>query len=200
MEEPNDTNRDFVEGLRKGSHAVFEKVFKNYYPDLYRFAYSYLMNRTLAEDMVQDVFTALWSKATTLSPDTRLRHYLYSSVKHACFDYFKHIHIMDTHQDKLTESLVFSGTTDYEDNQELLEKINSCLQQLSEQQRRILELKITKGLNYKEIAKELNISETTVHTHVKRAYQTIRETLPILYLFIRIQRKGLPSTLFLCPD
>jgi RNA polymerase sigma-70 factor (ECF subfamily) len=186
LEETGYTDSDLVERLATGSHAAFETIFKRYYPGLSRFARAYLMNRALAEDIVQDAFTALWARASSLPPATRLKHYLYSAVKHACFDYLKHLRVVDANHDKLTEALLFSGSVEYEENRELLDKIEQCLRALPEQQRRILDMKLYQGLSYREIARELDISEATVHTHVKRAYQSIRASFPLLYLLLRL--------------
>ena len=40
--------------LRRRSHRAFERIFKEMGPRLYRFAFSYLMNAEMAEDVVQD--------------------------------------------------------------------------------------------------------------------------------------------------
>ena len=180
------TDEYLVRGLRNQSHEVFEVVFKTYYSSLYRLAYAYLMSKNLAEDMVQDVFVSLWAAAKSLAPDTRLKSYLYSSVKHGCLDYLKHLQVVDSNKGKLTEALIFSGTVEYEDHQELLEKVKLCLQELPEQQRRVLELKVFNGLNYKEIASELCISEESVHTYVKRAYKYLRDSILVIYLLLRL--------------
>lgn len=180
------TNKCWVRGLRKQSHEVFEVVFKTYYPSLYRLAYAYLMCKNLAEDIVQDVFVSLWATAKSLPLDTRLKSYLYSSVKHGCLDYLKHLQVIDSNREKLTEALIFSGTTEYEDNQELLTKVKQCLQDLPEQQRKVLELKVLKGLNYKEISSELKISEESVHTYIKRAYKHLRDSIPVIYILLRL--------------
>ena len=58
MREIGDVNEYLVNGLRNQSHEVFEVIFKTYYPSLYRLAYAYLMNKNLAEDMVQDTFVS----------------------------------------------------------------------------------------------------------------------------------------------
>jgi len=177
-------NKQWVRGLRNQSHEVFEEIFKTFYADLYKFAYAYLMNENLAEDVVQDVFVAVWTSAESMPWDTNLKNYLYSSVKHGCLDYLKHLQVIDNNKEKLTEALIFSGTVEYEDNQELLEKVKLCLQELPEQQRKVLELKVFKGLNYREISQELSISEESVHTHVKRAYRYLRDSIPVIYIFI----------------
>lgn len=177
-------NEYLVDGLRNQSHEVFEVIFRTYYPSLYRLAYAYLMSKNLAEDMVQDTFVSLWTFAPSLPLDTCVKSYLYSSVKHECLDYLKHLQVMDANKDKLTEALIFSRTVEYEDNQELLEKVRQCLQELPEQQRRVLELKVFEGMNYREIANELSISEESVHTYIKRAYKYLREFFPVIYILI----------------
>ena len=69
----------------------------------------------------------------------------------------------------------------YEEGEDLFGKVQDCLRKLPEQQRKVLEMKIFRDMSYKEIARELNLSEVTVHTHVKRAYKAIREALPVVY-------------------
>ena len=171
--------------LKLKSYRAFEVVFNRYYAGLYRFALAYLMNRELAEDVVQEVFCSLWTSSLSIPESTHLKSYLYASVKHACLDYFKHLQVLDINQDKLTEALIFSGTIEYEDNEDLLEKVQACLDKLPEQQRRVLELKVFRDMSYREIAETLNISELTVHTHIKRAYKFIRSSLPLLYCFLK---------------
>ena len=63
--------------LRRRSHRAFERIFKEMGPRLYRFAFSYLMNAEMAEDVVQDTFMHFWSVLGTLPEDTRVSTYLY---------------------------------------------------------------------------------------------------------------------------
>ena len=101
-----------IKGLKKKSHKTFEIIFNHYYEKLYRLAFAYLMNQDLAEDTVQETFISLWNIADSLPDTIYLKNYLYTSVKHACLDYFKHLQVMDVNKDKLTEALIFSGTAE----------------------------------------------------------------------------------------
>ena len=87
----------------------------------------------------------------------------------------------DTNRTKLTEALIYMGSLQYEEGEDLFGKVQDCLRKLPEQQRKVLEMKIFRDMSYKEIARELNLSEVTVHTHVKRANKAIREALPVVY-------------------
>lgn len=181
------TNENWVKGLKDNSSVIFEQVFREMSPKLYRFALTYTMNEDMAEDIVQDTFMHLWAAAASLPDDTNVSSYLYSSVKNSCLNYYKHLQVEDSNRTKLTEALVYLGSLEYEDDGGLFEKVQACLQLLPEQQRKVLELKIFKGMSYKEIAEELQVSEVTVHTHVKRAYKFIRESLPLLYVLMFIK-------------
>lgn len=175
------TDEYWVNELRKRSHKAFEMIFKRYYADLFHFAATFVMDRETAEDIIQEVFGSLWSSCDSIPENTCLKKYLYSSVKHACLNYFKHLQVIDKHQERLTEALIFSGTLEYEDNQEILDRVRECFTRLPEQQRKVLEMKVFNDMSYREISAALSISEMTVHTHVKRAYKFIRESMPVLY-------------------
>lgn len=167
-----------VKELKRRPEQVFGQVWRTMAPRLYRFALSFVMNVEEAEDIVQNTFMMLWTTRENLPDETVMDAWLYASVKNACLNYYKHLKVEDAHREKLTEALIYAATSEYEDDSELMEKLRQCLQRLPEQQRRVLELKMFKGMNYKEIAEELGLTEFTVQTHVKRAYKFIRETMP----------------------
>ncbi len=161
----------------------FEYLFKQTYNALYGFAYQYVMDKSLAEDIIQETFASLWQVSPELPDETNLRKYLYRSVKNKCLDYFRHLDVEDKHREKLAEALVFSHLSEYEDDEETKEKISQLIDQLPYQQRKILDLRINNDLSYKEIASFMEISEHTVHTHIKRAYKFLRQSLASWMLF-----------------
>lgn len=175
----NLSNKDWSKGLRENFSEIFERIFREMSPKLCRFALTYVMDVNVAEDIVQDAFLHLLSVISSLPEDTDVCGYLYSSVKNSCLNYYKHLRVEDSHQTKLTEALIYVKTSNYEQNDVLLEQVQRALQCLPEQQKRVLELKIFQGMSYREIAAELQVSEGTVHTHVKRAYKFIRDFLPV---------------------
>lgn len=177
-------NEEWIRGLKSNPEKFFERIFREMTPGLFRFALTYTMNEDSAEDIVQDIFTRLWTMIPSLPDNTNLSAYLYSSVKNSCLNYYKHLQVEDANQSKLTEALVYAGSLEYEDDSELLDKVWGCLQKLPDQQRKVLEMKIFQNMSYREIARALDLSEGSVHTHVKRAYKFIRESMPAVYLFM----------------
>lgn len=177
-------NREWIKGLKNNREKFFEQIFREMAPELFKFALTYTMNEDTAEDIVQDTFARLWTMIPSLPDDTNLSAYLYASVKNSCLNYYKHLQVEDANQSKLTEALIYVGSLEYEDDSVLLDKVWECLRKLPDQQRKVLEMKIFQNMSYKDIAQALDLSEGSVHTHVKRAYKFIRESMPAVYLFM----------------
>lgn len=178
------TNEEWVKGLKNDPNKFFERLFREMTPGLYRFALTYTMNEEVAEDVVQDTFMRLWTVAPSLPDNTNLSAYLYSSVKNSCLNYYKHLQVEDSNRTKLTEALIYTGSLEYEDDSGLFDKVRECLQKLPDQQRKVLEMKVFQNKSYKEIAEALNLSEGSVHTHVKRAYKSIRGSMSAICLLL----------------
>ena len=155
------------------SEKEFEEVFRYYYRPLFLFAYGYVMDEGEAENIVQSVFTEMWEKRKNLPENLNLRAYL------------KRLQLLDEYKKRQAEALVLSfADDDIEDDRELIALVQKALSQLSEQQRRIVELHVMEGKKYLEIADLLQLSENTVRTHLKRAYKILRENLSCLVLDI----------------
>ena len=170
---------------RISSEKEFEEAFRYYYRPLFLFAYGYVMDEEEAENIVQSVFTEMWEKRKRLPENLNLKAYLYSSVKHACLRYFRRLHLLDEYKKRQAEALVLSFADDeVEDDAELVALVQQALSKLSEQQRKIVEMHVMEGKKYLEIAEQLELSENTVRTHLKRAYKILRENLSCLFLDI----------------
>ncbi|WP_065218359.1 MULTISPECIES: RNA polymerase sigma-70 factor [Butyricimonas] len=174
-----------VENNRISSEKEFESAFRYYYRPLFLFAYGYVMDEEEAENIVQSVFAGMWEKRKQLPENLNLKAYLYSSVKHACLRYFRRLRLLDEYKKRQAEALVLSFADDeVEDDAELVALVQQALSKLSEQQRKIVEMHVMEGKTYLEIAEQLELSENTVRTHLKRAYKILRENLSCLFLDI----------------
>lgn len=167
------------------SDSEFEAVFKSHYRSLFLFAYGYVMNEMEAEDIVSGVFSQLWEKRKNLPPEEELKPYLYASVKYACLRYFKRLQLTDDYRKRQAEAFILSFAEEEEEN-ELTLLVKKALGSLSDNQRKIVEMHVMKGMKYTEISEMMNISENTVRTHLKRAYKILRfylkDTLPGIFL------------------
>lgn len=178
-----DNAQNIVSLLRNKSVLAFEFVYKSYYRDLLRFAYSYAMDKTIAEDIVHDVYSRLWENAEVLPEIGNIKSYLFTVTRNNCLNYFKHLGVIDKNQDKVIEAIIFSDTYDYVDEETEL-RVQKCLEMLPVAQQMIMKMRYVENKSYSEIASELEISQETVHTHIKRAFSFFRANFNyILTLF-----------------
>ena len=67
--------------VERGDVEAFTVVYKKYHKLLYVLAYRYLMNKTMAEDAVQHVFTRFWEFRSELRVGVSLKNYLVTMTK-----------------------------------------------------------------------------------------------------------------------
>ena len=173
-----------IKWLNENYSVHFESLYKMMYRRLYLFARNFLMDETLADDVVQEVFMGLWNKRKEMSENIPLERYLYTSVKNQCIDNHRKLNIIDRYRKHLleTEAMVFFPYEEEESERAI--KVKKILNELPEMQRQVLELSVVEGLKYREVAERLNIAEGTVHTHIKRAYKYIKSHLVLFFFFI----------------
>lgn len=175
------------------SENDFELIFKKYYHQLYSYAYNFVMEEMLAEDIVQDAFFKLWEIRKKMNSYHNIRAYLYMIVKNLCLKYFKRQQLTDKYLEKQSEShtLSYFDDFDFEEVNELEIKINKAKKRLSAGQLKIIDLYIKEEKSYKEISEILDISVNTVKTQLRRAYQKLRDDLSSLSINIILFLKKL---------
>ena len=61
--------------------VVYKEIYHTYADELYRYAHMIVRDKQLAEDVIHDVFTDLWSNRKSLDKIRNIRLYLFSSIK-----------------------------------------------------------------------------------------------------------------------
>lgn len=166
-----------MENLQGEINKEFEVLFKKYYERLVLFAEAYVADLPVAEDIVQDVFLSLLSKEDLLSDVKYSKSYFFSSVRNACLDYLRKLKVQEKKDDFLFEASFYSGDFEAYNKEEVIDKIENLINQLPEQRKNILRLSIYEGMKYSEISEETGLSVNTIKTHIKKAYQDLRNNL-----------------------
>lgn len=167
--------------LRNGDTKIFEEIYNTYYPTLNRYSFHIVMCEH-SHDIVQEVFTKLWSSRKKLPLDLDIKSYLYRSVKNGSLNYLKHLDVIDDKKNKIIESTLFINDSwnDNEEEPHLFDRVYSIVETLPTQQQKILKLKF-EGKSYKDISEELNISVKTVNNHIVKSYTIIRNILVMIF-------------------
>jgi len=167
----------------------FKTLYDHYYNRLFQQALYYLNNDPdCAQDVVSDIFTALWQGRKVLKKVNNPDAYLFIALKHAAARYieknFKH------KQELLTENLPDIHISDsYSDDgmieKELQEKYKEALNNLPPRCAEVFRLVREEKKKYSEVAEILGISPKTVDNQMNKAvkllYEQLKDNLFILF-------------------
>ena len=79
-----------VARVRAGDEGACETLFRTFHAPLWKFAYGYVRSREAAEEIVQEVFLALWRNRATWEVHTSVRAWLFGAVRHQALNYLRH--------------------------------------------------------------------------------------------------------------
>jgi len=165
----------------------FEEIYLKYFPRLLRFAQEYVLNREDAENIIQDVFMTLWERRDDLKVHISLASYLFILIKNRCIDYLRRKKTAEAGKKQIQENFTHEWQMKLYSLEALdhtlisdsdLERIISrAIDSLPPKCREIFILHKIDGKKYKEIAKELDISVSTVENQMGIALRKLREKL-----------------------
>jgi RNA polymerase sigma-70 factor (ECF subfamily) len=173
--------------LTQGDQRAFTEIYHRYWDKLLAIAYNHTRDRSLAEDIVQNLFIYLWERRNNLEIDN-LDHYLATAVKFAVFkEYYRKQKRESNLLSKL--SVVEEELIDERISAKFLEEyIFGIADHLPEKCRLVFKYSRINHMNIREIAHKMGINTKTVEAHLTKALKTIRRELGgtglVLILFI----------------
>jgi RNA polymerase sigma-70 factor (ECF subfamily) len=175
--------RVLVQRIRAGDEAAFEALFRSTYDALYASVYRIVQSAAVAEELVQDLFVAVWADRARWDPgDTidRVRAYLFIAARRRALNAVRReaVERRWVEQAELapSERAVESAEVIVE-RAERVRAVREAVARLPERGRAVLLLQWRRGLTYPEIAECLGISVKTVEVHVSRALKALRRSL-----------------------
>lgn len=165
----------------------FDQIFKEHYADLCRFALSFIQNKQLTEDLVQDVFVKFWNNRKSIQNENNIKSYLITAVKYACIDFIRKKQRTSTYNiEELGDEIEpIEHEFSKHDIEEIKQEINQAIEALPSKCKTIFLLSREVKMSYAEISEELGISKKTVENQISIAIKKIRIQLKskdIIYL------------------
>ena len=160
--------------------AVLEQLYENYWRLLFAICYQKTNNVEASEEIVQDVFVALWKRGGELVVPASIKNYLIKATKTGLIRYYrkksKNREEVASKCD-LCEAPGFGEDT-LQHNEAISKFLREDLQlivdQLPCQCQKVYRLSREEHLTNDEIAIKLNISQKTVKNHLTKALSVIR--------------------------
>ena len=153
-----------------------EKLFKQYYRQMYRLATILLHDDAESKDVVHDIFAHLLRNSQDLREDTA-ESYLLTSVRNRCLNVIRSRQI----QERVEHLYLLDLDTTITPTQRLEEELEALYKGIDQLEppvcRDIIMQHFRDGITFKEIASRLGVSETTVYKHLRRALNQLRTQL-----------------------
>lgn len=166
--------------------AGVSRLFERYYIPLVLFAQSYVQDKEIAKDTVQDIFCLLIEDQKKFLNADNLKVYLYNAVRNKCLKHIRHEGVKGRYQHYIQHSE--KETEEYYERileEEVFLQLNKAILELPEQCKKVFLLTLEKKGNA-EIAQILGMSIETVKSHKKTGkkllYAKLKDILPITIL------------------
>lgn len=159
--------------------SAFEELFGRYAVRLHQAAARHIRNQHAAEELAMDLVFNIWQKRHQITITGNFSSYLFRSLRNLIVDeYRKKVPVIASIDTLKHAPAANSHTADYpilsDEAHAFYEK---KLSDLSPQRRRIFTMSRERDMSYAEIAKELDISVSTVESHLVSTLRILRQNV-----------------------
>ena len=129
----------FIKLLAEKDDAAYKELFARYYDSLKGLAFTYVKDSATAEDLVQDLFLALYYGGQKFDSVMGLKYYLFRSLKNGILNYLKKEGLRRRYEQQMMQ-----GSEPMEDywekamEEEVFVRLNDAVDRLPEQCRKVM--------------------------------------------------------------
>lgn len=165
--------------LKRGSKEAFDRIYRLYAGRLLAYCVQYTKCREDAEEIVQDVFVALWKGRENIRQEESLRSLLFIMSKHRVINAYRAMLNSPVYEDYVDYQNELSAGEDCHrmEYEQYVGILKSAIRQLPPTQQRVIALSRFSQLSNKEIAERLSLSEQTVKNQLSVGVKALRMLL-----------------------
>jgi RNA polymerase sigma-70 factor, ECF subfamily len=160
--------------------AAFDALFRAHYAALCRFVLPFVRSRAVAEELVQDLFFAIWSRPDRGVAPEITRTYLYTAARNRAISHLRRERLQDrwvAGQGQVAAHLSVHAASDDLEQAELESVVHRAIDELPPRCRLVFTMHRQQRLTYGAIAEALQISVKSVEAHIGRALAHLRTSL-----------------------
>ncbi|HVU55230.1 MAG TPA: RNA polymerase sigma-70 factor [Puia sp.] len=162
--------------LSREEPAALQLLIEAYFPILCRFAEKFLPDRSLAKDIVQEVFIKVWTNKPSFSNMASLKSYLFTLTRNGCLNMIRSRereeikHTTAASKDPSTADPVLTGIV----RAEYIAGIYQVVQTLPPKMQEIFYLSYEEGMTVRAIAQQLKMDVKAVRNQKYKALTVLR--------------------------
>lgn len=164
------TDEELLLSLAQGDNSALDLLFKKHSSKVLNYCLKRGLSHEQAQDLVQIVFTQMYRKKTRYNPAHPALAWLYVITKSELKDYrLRELKYFSENEDSLSQD------DEVLPNIERRQMVDQFLSALGDKERQIVQDKFITGLDYDEIAQNLNQSESNIRQIVSRSLRFLRK-------------------------
>jgi RNA polymerase sigma-70 factor (ECF subfamily) len=167
---------ELLRRLAEDDEQAFRLIFDHYKKIFFATTYKMTRCEVSAEEVVQEVFVALWVKRNLIAAAEEPENYLFTILHNSIYGHFRKLAKERRLKARLDQHLEESENPieilmQEKDNRTIFEAI---VNRLPPQQKLVYRLSRQEGISRHEIAEQLNLSPNTVRNHLAAATEYLR--------------------------
>ena len=162
-----------IQSLAIGDREAYATVFREFYGPLVFYAHKFIGDKDAAEDIVQGFFCHLWEERKHLTQIESFKTYFYSAIRNRALNYIRDKHAISLEGMEIQKEEDFLKEMMEE---EVYRELYAAIRELPDKCRAIFMLKLA-GKENTEIAAELNITEETIRSQLRRGRELLRKNI-----------------------
>lgn len=168
-----------LRALAQNDEPAFAEIYQRYWDDLHAHAHRKLGCAQEAEEVVQDLFVALWNKRHTTPNIQQLSAYLFTALKYRVIDCLRAQAVRQAHAaaPRPAHAAIDHGTEETVAVADLATALAHGLRRLPDHARAVFQLSRLEHRTIPEIAAHLQVSPKTVEYHLARSLRLLRGCL-----------------------
>lgn len=166
-----------LRALARDDEQAFAEIYERYWDGLHAHACRKLGCPQEAEEVVQDLFVALWDKRRRATDIEQLNAYLYTALKYRVIDCIRAQAVRQAHAAAPPAVSADRGTEETVAVSDLAAALAASLRRLPGHTREVFHLSRLEHRTVPEIAAHLQVSPKTVEYHLARSLRMLRGCL-----------------------
>ena len=170
--------------IARGHEEALGELYDRYNGLMFSIALEFMGDRALADDILQEVFTKVWSKADTYRPELgEVKIWLASLTRHQAIDMLRKRRLRPEGHSLDVEAMDFKLASEVPNPEEAAarswqeHRLRQALAELPQEQRQALALAYFGGYTHRQIAEMLNEPLGTVKTRIRSAIHRLRDAM-----------------------
>lgn len=167
---------ELIHRIGKDDHLAFTELYDRYWDRLYASACFLLKDGVVAEELVQDVFVAIWQKRRDIVVQ-QVQPYLAAMLRYAVYRHLDNARRRREHHRLAADAVPMVQAPEEIDEKMLLEMVGRLSDRLPEKCNLVFRANKLHDRALPDVADEMGISLKTAEAHLTKALKAIRISL-----------------------